>query len=310
MPWFSYARDQFLKRNDKRFLIEKDSSLLCSTKQTKMQHTTIATHAHIDGNGWIIQHDGQKGEDTITHEGEEMAPAGEPKCSQTIGNENSNTLQEQALNALWADTLLHGASGRDNVNPIGRGTARDLRHQGMRHRGNKPATMCEAGCDKAAPGESRELEKENGNEEASSMEEDVHNDAAFEAYLEEQEWQELARRTNRDEVRRHYMREEASFNEMLDFMFHAPPTTCYPKTNTYWQRPKSILEKRLQQLRITVEPREEKEAKESQALAVSVPSDRIGNNLLLSKWNKSRASASFARRLLILIRSHLRKKGL
>ena len=73
------------------------------------------------------------------------------------------------------------------------------------------------------------------------MEEDVHNDAAFEAYLE----QELTRKTNRDEVRRHYMREEASFNEMLDFMLDAPLTTCYLKPNTYWQRPKSILEKRL-----------------------------------------------------------------
>ena len=51
MPWFPCARDQFLRRNDKRFLIEKDSSLLCLMKQTKIQNFNITTHVHRDGNG-------------------------------------------------------------------------------------------------------------------------------------------------------------------------------------------------------------------------------------------------------------------
>ena len=166
----------------------------------------------------------------------------------------------------------------------------------------------------------RELDKVIVNEAEIKIE-DENNDAKFVAFLEK----ELAY-SARDEVRNHYMqvdpvhieqRDEQTaleayyFNGMLNFMLESPLIIHYPKPNSYRQRIKSILGKRLQQLQIKVEPKEENEANEtSQAPAETVLSDRIGNNLSLSKWNKSRASVSFARWLLILIRSHLRKKGL
>ena len=258
------------------------------------------------------------GETTKTHEGEEEAPAGEPRGGHTMGH---SYIQEQILNALWADTLLHRASGRASVNPIGRGTARDLRHQGMGHSADKPMQMHESDRNEAALRELRELEQVIGNEEEIKMK-DENNDAGSEVYLEEEEVAYSAR----DEVRYHYMLEDLVhieqrdeqiateayyFNEMLDFMLEAPLIIHHSKPKSYRQRTKSILGKRLEQLRIKVEPKEEKEATEKiKAPAETVLSDRIGNNLPLSKWNKSRASASFARRLLILIRSHLRKKGL
>ena len=207
------------------------------------------------------------------------------------------------------------------VNPIGRGTTRDLRHQGMGHSEDSEMKTHEADHDYDETALNKTKESDREKEEEIKIE-DENNDAEFEAFLKK----ELAYSAS-DEVRDHYMKmdpvhikqttEQAALetyylNEMMDFMFDSPPIIHYPKPNSYRQRIKSTLGKRLQQLRITVEPKEEKEANgKSQAPAeIVLLLDRIGNNLPLSKWNKSRASASFARRLLILIRSHLRKKGL
>ena len=222
--------------------------------------------------------------------------------------------------------------------PIGRGYClgkadkdrnqhgRNLRHQGMGHSKDKTMQMqihesdYDYKYDKIAPSKTRELDKVIINEEEIKIE-DENNDAKFAAFLEK----ELVY-SARDEVRNHYMQvdpvhieqrdehtvlEAYYFNGILDFILESPLIIHYPKPNSYRQRIKSILGKKLQQLQIKVEPKEEKEANEtSKAPAETVLLDRIGNNLPLSKWNKSRASASFARRLLILIRSHLPKKGL
>ncbi len=71
------------------------------------------------------------------------------------------------------------------------------------------------------------------------------------------------------------------------------------------ERKQSTIEYRMQQLRIKVEPKEANEEHTSSVERVHL--DTVGKSI--SKWNKSRASASFARRLLAAIRSHLRKKG-
>ena len=78
---------------------------------------------------------------------------------------------------------------------------------------------------------------------------------------------------------------------------------------TYRQRAKGTLENRLKQLHITAEP---PEVNEELRPRETLEMDNTGENptATVSKNNKSRVGAALARRLLILIRSHLRKKGL
>ena len=94
-------------------------------------------------------------------------------------------------------------------------------------------------------------------------------------------------------------------DEMLIVLVHTPP-----KPNQYyrWRKSTSILGSRLKQLRIKGESMETSEELTLSAEGVCV--NERESSLPASKHNKSRMSASIARRLLNLIRSHFRKKGL
>lgn len=154
-------------------------------------------------------------------------------------------------------------------------------------------------------------------------------DDGFEQYCEETLHYEVIR----DEIRKFHMHEgdkcigegEQSDKDehlagvvylswMLDSMLELPSDAddSHSKPHTpYQQRVKSTLQSRLDQLRIKVEP--EQQAKNDPNTATPMEKEHIDkreHNLPVSKCNQSRVGASFAKRLLILIRSHLRKKGL
>ena len=85
---------------------------------------------------------------------------------------------------------------------------------------------------------------------------------------------------------------------------------CSKPYPPYRQRVKGALRVRLEQLCIKAELKEAKDKQQEPGERVN--EGKRGNNLPMSKCNKSRVSASIAsaRRLMILIRSHLWKKGL
>ena len=85
-----------------------------------------------------------------------------------------------------------------------------------------------------------------------------------------------------------------------------PHTKPYP---SHRKRVKgTLLGIRLEQLRIKVQPKDTRE--EPKIIIERVHMSKRGNNPTVSKHNNSRVGAALARRLRLLIRSHLQKKGL
>ena len=323
---------------------------------------------HIDSSGMIFQH--SDGTPTLLPMGRGDSLGKADKGRKQQGRKKNGKQQgNQPIAPLsnWA-----------GVNPIGRGTSRDLRLQGMGHSKDKPTQMqmheFDYDYDKPVPSKTKELDKVIENEEEIKIA-DENNDAKFAAFLEK----ELAY-SARDEVRNHYMQvdpvhieqpdtqsemviEKAKItkslgregersrhqdeentekekklklrqetrqdetggepyekqfmedltllhwdlmiDEMLIVLVHTPP-----KPNQYyrWRKSTSILGSRLKQLRIKGESMETSEELTLSDEGVHV--NERESSLPASKHNKSRMSASIARRLLNLIRSHFRKKGL
>jgi len=149
---------------------------------------------------------------------------------------------------------------------------------------DKYAAWLEEELEEALPKEDEEMQW--ADREAAWLEEEL----ALEAYINAKQFE-------------HYL------NNLMSDMMEDSPFHTRPRP-TYRQRVKGTLRVRLQQLRIKVEPGKKMEDPTTPSPEAREHDKNTRTKLPVSKCNKSRVGASFAKRLLSLIRSHLRKKGL